>query len=1028
MEEEYASLESETEVLRSGSKTIYIVGAIIVLVLIVAGISLPPISIWERLGGGESSEAGQQVLATPETEAANMLAIPGEIALTVSRGEASVASVSQAEFAGTTALPANVTLRSNIYAITGSANGQAAVTIPANATIQHTDLYGWDGSAWSFMSSEVDLANQQIVSTDGPLPQAVALVETGMPETLAVAADVRPTQELPADVLPYLTEVVAGTLTLVGDGDVQGEVTDVADGPDERFVRVTNTGAIVDQASLAALLSDTNAVTTHINRLVAETADAAGLNLDYQGVNPAQETAFTDFVSELATALHAQNKLLALTLATPQALNTGWNTGGQDWATLGQTADIVYLQMPLNPVAYADNDTAEQLLIWASRQIDRQKLTLLVTNSAIDGIGESFLPLSNEQALASFGQLQFTEGGAEVLPGEAVTVAFDGTATPLVWDSSSLSYKFTYDLSGQEHAVWLGSEAALAYRLRLAKRHHLRGVAVQGLGLVEDGAGYAAALESYVGTAEAPTPAGAAIVWTVRDDSDSVVASASGDTLSFAWNNIEETGDYTVNADFAMGDNTVNMVELPVTVLSELASRGDVGSREIIGGPEGGEAPEEATPQPTPNPATAAPAQPQPPTNLAPGEGVVNTTANIRSGPGLGYPVVGGLTSQTVVTLIGRNSDSSWYQIVTPTEEEVWIFGTLVTVQAGFSTASLPVVEVAPPVVGNNGGSGAPAAPPPVIPPAAIGGGFEIGGQTHTLANPTLMAYAGMNWVKFQHKWGEGDSANAVAGRIQQAQANGFKVLLSIPGADHSSINYQAYVNFLGGVAALGPNAIEVWNEQNIDREWPSGQISPATYVNSMLAPAYNAIKAANPNVMVISGAPAPTGFFGGCGGGGCNDDLYVAGMAAAGAASYMDCIGIHYNEGIISPSQTSGDPRNPSAHYTRYFWGMVNTYSNAFGGSRPLCFTELGYLSGDDYGGVPGGFAWAGTTSISEHAQWLAEAVSLSSSSGRVRMLIVFNVDFTHYSADPQAGYAMIRKDGSCPACETLHQVTGGR
>jgi hypothetical protein len=288
------------------------------------------------------------------------------------------------------------------------------------------------------------------------------------------------------------------------------------------------------------------------------------------------------------------------------------------------------------------------------------------------------------------------------------------------------------------------------------------------------------------------------------------------------------------------------------------------------------------------------------------------------------------------------------------------------------------------------------------------------------------MAYSGMNWVKFQHKWGNGDTPNAVAGRIQQAHANGFKVLLSIPGGDHSSIDYQAYASFVGGVAALGPDAIEIWNEQNIDREWPSGQIDPAAYVTNMLAPAYNAIKSANPNVMVISGAPAPTGFFGGCGGGGCNDDLYMSGMAAAGAASYMDCIGIHYNEGIISPTQTSGDPRN--AHYTRYFWGMVNTYWNAFGGSRPLCFTELGYLSGDDYGGVPGGFGWAGDTSIAEHAQWLAEAVSLASNSGKVRLLIVFNVDFTHYSADPQAGFGMIRKDGSCPACETLRQSTGGR
>jgi hypothetical protein len=285
-----------------------------------------------------------------------------------------------------------------------------------------------------------------------------------------------------------------------------------------------------------------------------------------------------------------------------------------------------------------------------------------------------------------------------------------------------------------------------------------------------------------------------------------------------------------------------------------------------------------------------------------------------------------------------------------------------------------------------------------------------------------------MNWVKFQHKWGDGDTADAVAGRIQQAHANGFKVLLSIPGADHSSINYQSYINFLAGVAALGPDAIEVWNEQNIDREWPSGQIDPAAYVNNMLKPAYNAIKAANPNVMVISGAPAPTGFFGGCGGGGCNDDQYMAGMAAAGAANYMDCIGIHYNEGVISPSQTSGDPRGASSHYSRYFWGMVNTYWNAFGGSRKLCFTELGYLSGDDYGGVPGGFSWAGNTSIGEHATWLAEAVSLASNSGKVRLVIVFNVDFTHYSEDPQAGFAMVRKDGSCPACETLHQATGGR
>jgi hypothetical protein len=44
------------------------------------------------------------------------------------------------------------------------------------------------------------------------------------------------------------------------------------------------------------------------------------------------------------------------------------------------------------------------------------------------------------------------------------------------------------------------------------------------------------------------------------------------------------------------------------------------------------------------------------------------------------------------------------------------------------------------------------------------------------------------------------------------------------------------------------------------------------------------------------------------------------------------------------------------------------------------------------------------------------------------VRLMVVFNVDFTVYGDDPQGGYAIIRPGGSCPACETLRAVTGGR
>jgi LysM repeat protein len=331
------------------------------------------------------------------------------------------------------------------------------------------------------------------------------------------------------------------------------------------------------------------------------------------------------------------------------------------------------------------------------------------------------------------------------------------------------------------------------------------------------------------------------------------------------------------------------------------------------------------------------------------------------------------------------------------------------------------------------GGSAPPPPPPPSPSPPGAGGAFELGGQTVSMANAERMRYAGMHWVKLQHKWQPGDNPSALAGRIQEAKNAGFKVLLSVTGANiypaPNSIDFASFVDFMRGVASLGasaPEAIEVWNEMNIDFEWPAGQINPASYVNNMLAPSYNAIKAANPNIMVISGAPAPTGFDNGHNA--WADNRYIAGMAAAGAVNYMDCIGVHHNAGATSPNATTGHPGG--SHYSWYYGPTLNLYYNAFGGARRVCFTELGYLSAEGFPGIPPNFAWASNTTLAQHAQWLAEAATLARNSGRVRMLIVFNVDLTLYQldGDPQAGYAIIRPNGSCPACDTLRAVTGGR
>jgi len=306
---------------------------------------------------------------------------------------------------------------------------------------------------------------------------------------------------------------------------------------------------------------------------------------------------------------------------------------------------------------------------------------------------------------------------------------------------------------------------------------------------------------------------------------------------------------------------------------------------------------------------------------------------------------------------------------------------------------------------------------------------FELGGQVAGFGFPDLMKQTGMTWVKRQVTWSPGDLASGQSGAISDAKAKGFKILLSVKGGPDNSTSdkFAAFASYLGDLAALGVDAIEVWNEMNLDREWKSGQINAASYT-SMLQQAYNAIKAKNSNSMVISGALSPTGYFGGCSGIGCDDKPYLESMVAAGALNYMDCLGIHYNEGLLSPSVTSGDPRGNPNHYTRYYQTMVDTYYNAIGGKKQLCFTELGYLSGQEWGYVPAGFLWKPpyNLTVAEQAQFMADAVRISKAQGKTRLLIIFNVDFTVWTDDPQAGYAILRPNNTCPACDSVKAVMG--
>jgi len=349
---------------------------------------------------------------------------------------------------------------------------------------------------------------------------------------------------------------------------------------------------------------------------------------------------------------------------------------------------------------------------------------------------------------------------------------------------------------------------------------------------------------------------------------------------------------------------------------------------------------------------------------------------------------------------------------ITPTVENIWRL--IVTPTPGGDLNLEPTVVV--------------ITPPPVIYPAARArSSFQFGGQVLDLNYVDKMKWAGMKWVKWQINEGDVDGLDKIRGGHEQ----GFKVLLTVIGNPvlvEDRAYHAQYAAYVASLASGGADAIEVWNEPNIARDWLAGKISPGTYIR-ILKPSYEAIKAANPNTLVISAAQAATlvskslrtaNFW--------TEVDFTTEFVREGGLLYADCVGVHYNVGISAPTNTDVAPKGDAA-----FWFLpriLKYYSELTKGTRPVCITELGYLTDeglDPLETVAPDFAWAKDTTLQDQSEWHALAAKTGLGNSLVEMIIVWNVDFYGYGADPHAGYAIVRQDGGCPACEALHAVLGG-
>jgi arabinogalactan endo-1,4-beta-galactosidase len=186
------------------------------------------------------------------------------------------------------------------------------------------------------------------------------------------------------------------------------------------------------------------------------------------------------------------------------------------------------------------------------------------------------------------------------------------------------------------------------------------------------------------------------------------------------------------------------------------------------------------------------------------------------------------------------------------------------------------------------------------------------------------MRAAGVRWVRASLNWRElepraagGLDQTRLAERdyaIQRARAAGLEVLMPIADGvpywasgdpskfrDAAGEHYNPmwrparakdYGAFVGAMVRryrpMGVHTYEIWNEPNVSRFWPSGP--DARQYAQLLAAAYPAVKAADPQAVVLTGGLSKS------------DYAFVSDLYAAGARRYFDAVAIHPYTGNVDP------------------------------------------------------------------------------------------------------------------------------
>ena len=437
---------------RPGAREMRVLGIIAALAVVTLALFLPPVNILSRIGGSGSAAAGEGFTTRPRSS------MPS--------------------------LPQGLEAVSSLYDLEGKRESSTPVTLTVRLNRQMDDgramaFYTYNGADWQRLASVSPTDGGKSARGDLPtVPANIAVLRrSSFAHQLGAMIGAGDTLD-PTAGDAGIVSVLAGEPSA---GDEGLQLSDRLGGSLQgRYLGLT-TSTAVGAAAVNRILNDSSTTRRHIDAIAgaATATQAAGVHIDYLGLEPARRAAFTTFIEQLAERLKRENRGLVVTVPTP----AGSGPDAYDWVALQRAANAVWLRAPADPAAYYDQ-LESALRTRRENGVDLAKVSLVIDRRSRERAGDVIRALTMREALttASAVRARIEQG---IAPGNAVTLSAtnidqESGNTGLRWDDRSRTVMFVYSGRSGSQTIWIENRFSTAFRLDLARRFALGGVVVEG--------------------------------------------------------------------------------------------------------------------------------------------------------------------------------------------------------------------------------------------------------------------------------------------------------------------------------------------------------------------------------------------------------------------------------------------------------------------------------------------------------------------------------------------------------------------